>query len=231
MSLFGSLFSGVSALNAQSTAMGIISDNISNLNTVGYKATTTQFSTLVTTAATDTSFTPGGVRSKPVALVAEQGLVQSSSSPLDIAITGNGFFAVSSQPGADGEALFTRAGSFRQDEVGNLVNTAGFFLQGWPLDANGLLPGEPGNANTTSNADIASLQTVNVNNINGVAASTTNVEIGLNLTASEAAFPGPADTSSTLSITATADLGNLLLSTLGIAIATSQLQVVDDDEV
>lgn len=207
MSLFGSLFSGVSALNAQSTAMGIISDNISNLNTVGYKATSTQFSTLVTTAATDTSFTPGGVRSKPVALVDQQGLVQSSSSPLDIAITGNGFFAVNSQAATGGEALFTRAGSFRQDELGNLVNTAGFFLQGWPLDPNGLLPGEPGNANTTSNADISSLETVNVNNINGVAASTTDVEIGLNLTASEPTFPGPADVTTALGITATTDLG------------------------
>ncbi|MFQ5785759.1 MAG: flagellar basal body protein, partial [Alphaproteobacteria bacterium] len=69
MSLFGSLFSGVSSLNAQSTAMGIISDNISNVNTVGFKSTASRFATLVTTAATDTTFTPGGVQSRPFALV------------------------------------------------------------------------------------------------------------------------------------------------------------------
>ena len=52
MSLFGSLFSGVSGMAAQSTAMGVISDNISNVNTVGYKGTSTRFSTLVTGQAT-----------------------------------------------------------------------------------------------------------------------------------------------------------------------------------
>lgn len=207
MSLYGSLFSGVSGLAATSTAMGIISDNISNVNTQGYKATTARFSTLVTAGATENTFTPGGVRSKPVALVDQQGLVQSSASPLDIAITGAGFFSVNSVSASDGDSLYTRAGSFRQDNLGNLRNTGGFFLQGWPLDANGRLPGEPGNTNTTSSADLASLETVNVSNVNGIAASTTAVSIGANLTASEPTFTGPSDLTSALGVTAIADLG------------------------
>ena len=105
-----------------------------------------------------------------------------------------------------GDSLYTRAGSFRQDNLGNLRNTGGFFLQGWPLDTNGLLPGEPGNSNTTSSADLASLETVNVSNVNGIAATTTTVAIGANLTASEPIFIGPSDLTSALSVTATSDL-------------------------
>lgn len=208
MSLFGSLFSGVSALNAQSQAMGIISDNIANVNTVGYKGTASRFSTLVTTAATETKFTPGGVQARPFALVEQQGLVQASSSPTDLAISGQGFFVVNSSSAGTNEPLYTRAGSFHQDNLGNLVNTAGLFLQGWPLDANGLLPGAPGNTtNTTSSADLASLQTVNVSKINGTAAATTTVSAGINLTATQATFLGAQDTTVSFTGTATADLG------------------------
>lgn len=206
MSLFGSLFSGVSGLNAQSTAMGIIADNISNVNTVGYKATQARFSTLVTTSATENSFSSGGVSAKPFALVDQQGLLQSSASGLDVAMSGAGFFVVNSQANSLGDVLYTRAGSYHQDELGNLVNTAGVFLQGWPLDAEGRLPGAPGNTNTTSSADISSLETVNVSNVNGIAAQTTVVETGANLTASEPVFTGPQDTTQSLLVTANTDL-------------------------
>ncbi len=208
MSLFGALFSGVSALKAQSQAMGIIADNISNVNTDGYKGTKSRFSTLVTTAATDTQFTPGGVQARPFALVEQQGLVQASSSPTDLAITGAGFFVVNSSSSGANEPLYTRAGSFHQDNLGNLVNTSGFFLQGWPLDTNGLLPGAPGNTtNTTSSADLASMQTVNVTKVNGTAAGTTTVALGANLTATQVTFQGAQDATLALSNTATEDLG------------------------
>jgi len=194
MSLFGSLFSGVSALSAQSQAMGIISDNISNVNTVGYKGATARFATLVTSPATETNYTPGGVQIRPFARIAEQGLLQSSASPTDLGISGDGFFVVNSDASSGNEPLYTRAGSFSRDNLGNLVNTTGFFLQGWPLDANGLLPGAPGNTtNTTASADISSLQTVNVSSINGVAAATTTVEMGANLSAGQTAFGGTYD--------------------------------------
>ena len=207
MSLFGSLFSGVSALNAQSQAMSMISDNISNVNTIGYKASTARFETLVTTSPTDTNFTHGGVRSRTLALVDQQGLVQASTSTTDLAIAGQGFFVVSGASDVSGETLFTRAGSFRQDSLGNLANSAGFFLKGWRLDANGRLPGEPGNTtNTTSFADLASLETVNVNSISGVAAASTTVEMGANLTASQIAFAGPQTASVSKLVSATTDL-------------------------
>jgi flagellar hook protein FlgE len=206
MSLFGALFSGVSGMSAQSTALGIISDNISNVNTVGYKGTQARFATLVTESATDNSFTPGGVQSRPYALVDQQGLLQSSASPTDVAISGRGFFVVNQSANGTGDTLYTRAGSFHQDNLGNMINTAGFYLQGWPLDPAGLLPGQPGNANTTSNADLSSLQTINVSNVNGIAAETTTVAMGANLTASQPIFTGPQATSAPAGLAAGTDL-------------------------
>ena len=94
MSLFGAMFSGVTGLRAQSQSLSIISDNISNLNTTGYKATVNQFSTLVTNQVSSTSYSSGGVLSHPVQLIDSQGLLEASESPTDVAITGQGFFVV-----------------------------------------------------------------------------------------------------------------------------------------
>ena len=90
MSIFGAMFSGVSGLASQSQALGMISDNISNVNTTGYKRTRARFSTLVTQNATQNSYSPGGVRANPFQEVATQGLLQASASQTDVAIVGNG---------------------------------------------------------------------------------------------------------------------------------------------
>ncbi|MBY0406106.1 MAG: flagellar hook-basal body complex protein, partial [Rickettsiales bacterium] len=112
------------------------------------------------------------------------------SSPTDVAISGGGFFVVNQKSDQTGQVLFTRAGSFTQDAQGNFRNTAGLFLQAWPLDRNGNLPGAPGNLNTNSSANISSLQTVNVRNLTGTASPTTTVGIGANLKSSQVAFNG-----------------------------------------
>lgn len=180
--MFGAMFSGVTGLRAQSTSLAIISDNIANLNTIGYKATTNRFSTLVTQQATATSYSPGGVLSRPAQLIDRQGLLEASESATDLAITGHGFFIVNSHAdgGTSGVNLFTRAGSFTTDNDGNLVNTAGFYLQGWPTDANGVIV--PGLSTST----LDDLQTVNVNVIKGSAQATSNIAIGANLPATAA---------------------------------------------
>jgi flagellar hook protein FlgE len=174
MSIFGAMFSGVTGLNAQSQALGMIADNISNVNTVGYKGTSANFSTLVTQAASQSSYTPGGVRTAPTQNISRQGLLQSTTSKSDIAIAGNGFFLVneSAVPAQGNEYLFTRAGSFTPDKNGNLVNTSGYFLQGWPL-TNGALP--------TNTSVLTSVQTINVGSFAGTATATTAASIALNL--------------------------------------------------
>lgn len=180
MSIFGAMFSGVSGLQAQSQALGMIADNISNVNTVGYKGSTASFSTLVTGAATATTFTPGGVQSNTKQLIDKQGLLQSSVSKSDIAIIGQGFFTVNTNAvAANGEILYTRAGSFLPDKDGLLRNTGGYFLQGWPTDAQGVV--------TVANPNqLSSLQTINTIGISGSAVSTTTMNLGANLPATDA---------------------------------------------
>jgi flagellar hook protein FlgE len=178
MSLFGSLFSGVSGLNAQSRAMGMISDNIANVNTTAYKGALAQFENLVTRSRGSYSYSPGGVRAQSFYTVATQGLIQSSASPTDAAISGAGFFVVNAPPDGQGEQLYTRAGSFSPDFQGDLRTTSGYYLQGWALDADEAI------------IDVNQLQTVNVRSINGLATATTTVSIGANLDADAPAFAG-----------------------------------------
>jgi len=190
MSLYGALYAGVAGLQAQSNKLGIISDNVANVNTVGYKQAAASFETLVTSSGGNVAYSPGGVLGGNEQLVSTQGLLQTTSSPTDIALSGNGFFIVNQSANQSGQVLYTRAGSFTQDAVGNFINTGGFYLQAWPLDHDSQLPGAPGNPNTISSANLGSLQTVNVRNLTGTASPTTSVSLSANFKASQAIFTG-----------------------------------------
>ena len=185
MSLFGALASGVSGLTAQSSAMGAISDNITNINTIGFKGTKVNFQTLVTKQTSSTFYSAGGVQSKPRQDTGLQGLLQASTAQTDLAISGKGFFVVNEAnvPGIADQYLFTRAGSFYADAEGYLRNTSGYYLQGWPTTAAGVVT--PANKNLTiANQNIIStdyLSSVNLNRVGGSAAATTTIAIGANL--------------------------------------------------
>ena len=181
MSLYGAMFSGVSGLDAQSQTLGTIADNISNVNTTGYKATFARFSTLVTQQATNNSYSAGGVQFSSVTEVGRQGLLQSSASPTDLAVSGEGMFVVNgvANPASSDPYLFTRAGAFEPDENGNLKNTADFYLQGWATDASGV-------PTTTNTAVLTSLESVNVAGVSGSATATSSIDLGLNLPATGA---------------------------------------------
>tara|TARA_R110000868_G_scaffold165328_4_gene398413 strand:- start:27632 stop:29344 length:1713 start_codon:yes stop_codon:yes gene_type:complete len=208
MSLFGAMISGVSGLNAQSQNLGVISDNISNLNTIGYKGTVGRFSTLVTESATNTRYTPGGVRFHPTALISKQGLLQATSSNTAAAISGDGFFVVrgTNNPGSDNEIFFTRAGDFKPDDDGYLRNTAGYYVQGWATDRNGNLLDPAGTATTSNSSAVSDLQVLDINSILTAAASTTSIEFGANLNRNETAFVGGSNVSTTLGVDGTAAL-------------------------
>jgi flagellar hook protein FlgE len=175
MSLYGAMFSGVSGLAAQSQALGMISDNISNVNTIGFKTARASFSTLVTNQ-TGNTYAPGGVRSSPVYAIDRQGLLQASANVTDLAISGNGYFVVaeSAVPAASDMRSYTRAGQFFADAEGYLRSPTGFYLQGWRTD----LSGTPIAGNT---ALLSSMESIRVNTVSGSANPTTRVEIGLNL--------------------------------------------------
>ncbi len=199
MSLYGALFGGVSGLKAQSSKIGTISDNIANVNTTGYKQATATFSSLVVNASSAVSYQTGGVRGGTRIDVTKQGLLSSSDSPTDLAISGGGFFVVRSVPdgsvgGTAATPYYTRAGSFRQDSLGNFLNDQGYYLQGWPLDRDGRLPGEIGNTNTISSTNFDSLKPINVESASGVAQGTSTIKLGANLKAGEVIYPGESGT-------------------------------------
>lgn len=189
MSLFGALFSGVSGLSANSQAMGIIADNITNVNTIGYKRAVAGFSTIVAESVSRTEFSPGGVRSLPSLLIDAQGVLQTSESPLDLAITGKGFFPVNTNNDLSGFSQFTRAGSFRPDENGFLVNAAGLFLLGWAAASDGVI--------TDGDRNFANLVPIQVTDL-GTKVPTTTAVLKANFNAAQGLNPAEAAYSATV---------------------------------
>lgn len=183
MSVFGSLFTAVSALAAQSQSLGMISNNISNVSTVGFKRVDAAFQSLVTNTNRTSAYSPGSVNVVQNARVDQQGILQQSSSATDIAISGNGFFVVKTSTDIGAEPMYTRAGSFSQDQDGVLRNTAGFALMGWPLGPDGSLP--------AAQADISSVVPVNVAFTGGLTQPTSTASLALNLNSAQAQVPFP----------------------------------------
>lgn len=175
MSLFGALYTGVSGLSAQSQSTAMISNNIANVNTVGFKRSEAAFYSLVTTEGRTSRYSPGTVSVNRIQRVTQQGPIQQSISSTDTSISGNGFYAVKRDNDASGLSpyLYTRNGQFSEDAQGYLVNTAGFYLYGWPLDQNGNLPSNQG--------DLTSLVPIDVAFLGGLTRPTTTAELALNL--------------------------------------------------
>lgn len=121
---------GASGMNAQATRLSTVADNVANVTTVGYKAASCDFSTLLL-STTDMNYESGSVLATVKQQVNTQGGLNSSASMTDLGISGNGFFLVSN---AGGTPLLTRAGSFIPDGEGNLVNAAGFTLLGYKIE-------------------------------------------------------------------------------------------------
>ncbi|MTI45913.1 flagellar hook protein FlgE [Roseibium hamelinense] len=135
MGLFGVMRTGVSGMNAQASKLGTVADNIANSSTTGYKRAESEFSSLVLSQGNGT-YNSGGVEAKTRYAVSDQGTLSFTTSSLDLAVDGNGFFIVAD---AAGTPTLTRAGAFVPNGEGFLVNTAGYRLQGYSL-ANGAQP-------------------------------------------------------------------------------------------
>ena len=179
MSINSAMLAGVTGLTANASALSATSDNIANVNTIGYKRNQTEFSDLVT-ASSASSDSSGGVQALTTQYVTQQGLLQSTSSPTDLAISGQGFF-VTSQTATNLTSTtpreFTRAGSFTKDSQGNLVNPAGLYLLGWPANSSGVITTDPSNINL--------LQPINVSSVGGAAGATTTASVNANLNAAQ----------------------------------------------
>jgi flagellar hook protein FlgE len=128
------LSAALSALNANSTAISVVGNNLANLNTPGYKDSVVYFSDLVTQSIgeglNDTQVGFGTAQPTTIREFA-QGALQASSGTLDAAIQGDGFFVVTDDTGA---TSYTRAGNFQTDASGVLMTNAGDQVQGWTAD-------------------------------------------------------------------------------------------------
>jgi flagellar hook protein FlgE len=146
MGIFDALNTAVAGLQAQSFALQNISGNIANSQTTGYKETDTYFEDLVSAAALGQQ-TANGVTAGARSTNTVQGTIQSSSVSTDMAINGDGWFVVAkptgtsdNQPVFSGVDNYTRAGDFQLNSGGYLVNGAGYYLMGIPINRT---PGNP----------------------------------------------------------------------------------------
>jgi len=135
MSLSSSLFTGTSGLKNMGNAMQVIGNNISNVNTVGFKRGKSTFAdTLYESVATQAGSAQMG-RGMAVGSIAQnfqQGSFESTGNTTDISIGGEGFF-VMRKSGTE-NMFYTRAGNFHFDKEGQLINPEGYIVQGWELD-------------------------------------------------------------------------------------------------
>lgn len=131
MSLYGTMRTGVSGMNAQANRLSTVADNIANSSTVGYKKASTQFSSMILPSSNG-SYNSGGVNTTVRYSINDQGSFTYTTSTTDLAINGEGFFIVS---GSDGSNYLTRAGNFEVQEDGTLKNAAGFTLKGYPYSS------------------------------------------------------------------------------------------------
>ena len=145
--MFTSFSTALSALNATSTAVDVVGNNLANLNTPGFKTNVVYFRDLVTQSLgaglgeTQVGFGTG----RPLTIRQfTQGAIQSSTGLLDAAVQGDGFFVAKN---AQGNTIYTRAGNFQVDDFGNLKTNTGELVQGWTaldtttgiLDTNGAI--------------------------------------------------------------------------------------------
>jgi flagellar hook protein FlgE len=140
MSLYSSMNTALSGMSAQSRALGHISDNVANSQTVGFKRTDTNFVSYISESNSEVH-RPGTVLARPDFTNQVQGTIEQVENPLAMAISGQGFFtaALPISKNTDGTRVFdarnfyTRAGDFNRDSEGYMVNGSGYVLQGWPV--------------------------------------------------------------------------------------------------
>ncbi len=172
--MIGSLYSGISGLNANSLEMSVIGDNIANINTPSFKGNRASFASVLSQSlAGSTGNEVGrGVQLWGISSSWNQGAVETTSNPTDLAINGKGFFTVRDRN--DGSIFYTRAGAFQFDSIGNLINPDGLIVQGY----------EATNVNADGSFTLGSITDINVpQESSSPPHATTEFRIDLNLDA------------------------------------------------
>lgn len=168
---------GLSGLNAAAKNLDVISHNVANANTVGFKLGQAQFADVFAASLFGAGTTPAGLGTKLASVVQQftQGNITTTNNPLDLAINGGGFFLVRDTTGT---SFYTRNGQFQLDKNGYIVNLQGHRVAGYPADANGnIIPGAPADI-FINTADVAPLAT-------GTSAAQSGVQGNINLDSRE----------------------------------------------
>ena len=187
--MFTSFSTALSALSATSTAIDVVGNNLANMNTDGFKASTVSFHDLVAQSLgaglgeTQVGF---GVGAPATLTEFTQGAIQTTNGPLDAAISGDGFFIVNAPNGA---VEYTRGGSFQTDQSGDLMTATGEYLQGWMAAPDGTL---------NTNGPVGNI-TVPTGTLKPPAAST-QFSLDMNLNADSTAGPPPTTFSTSLQV-------------------------------
>ncbi|KAK0341864.1 hypothetical protein LTR94_024647, partial [Friedmanniomyces endolithicus] len=181
-----------------SAALASISENIANSSTTGYKTKETSFEALVS-ASMKSSAAAGGVTTSLSRAMSVQGTISTSATTTNLAINGSGYFVVSnSTTGVTADLAYTRNGSFSTDASGYLVNSEGYYLQGYPTDESGDVIG----------GGVSGLETINLANLSSPAEATSTVSVAANL---------PAD----------AEVGDTFTSTASLVDSLGATHIVD----
>ena len=157
-----SLFTAVSGMNANGTALSVIGDNVANMNTTGFKASRAAFGDILSQQLGE-SQVGRGVLLTSVKPEFTQGTFENTASVLDLALDGDGFFIMKDNSGT----YYGRAGQFDVDKEGYVVNPSGNRLQGYTFSATG--------------ASTSSLGDINISSINSAPSDTQTVTINANL--------------------------------------------------
>ncbi len=178
--LYSSFNAGIAGLNANSTRLAAISDNIANSGTQGYKRVVASFQSMVMGGSHYGPYIAGGVRSSTIRLVDEHGALTNSSNATDLAVSGRGFLPVTSanavDTGGNLPLMLTTTGSFRPDADGLLRNPAGLILLGWPAQPDGTIPAFPRDT-------VGGLEPIRINSNQFASDPTTSISIRVNLPA------------------------------------------------
>jgi len=136
MGVSSSLYASISGLSTMGNAMSVLGDNVSNVNTVAFKSSRATFQDVLSqnvATASGTAQVGRGVTMTTIDGLFAQGSFESTSSATDLAIGGVGFFMLRAADSAEAD-MYTRAGEFRFNKEGYLINPSGHFIQGWTID-------------------------------------------------------------------------------------------------
>ena len=137
MTLTNTLYTGLQGLTSNGDAIAVIGDNISNMNTVGFRQSRAVFEATLSRSIVGVGEIGAGSRVAKIEKVFTQGAIVSSPRSTDMAISGRGFFVVAGRHEGQDGSFYTRAGEFSLNEDGYLVNSQGLIVQGYQPDSNG----------------------------------------------------------------------------------------------